>query len=117
MKEASEQTQAAQSLSELELANLKNSHEIKLAEREQRIKQIQEETSAAMDATRRTKEQINRVQNQRLKEVSSLRNQQQILQENLDVNKKKLNSSSEFVAVSGLYKKLKVSLDEMKVKL
>jgi hypothetical protein len=49
--------------------------------------------------------------------VSSLKNQQQILKENLDVNKKKLNSSSEFIAVSGLYKKLKVSLDDIKIKL
>jgi hypothetical protein len=40
LKEASEQTQAAMQLSELELANLKSSHEIKLAERENRIKQI-----------------------------------------------------------------------------
>lgn len=70
-----------------------------------------------MEGTRSTKEQINKIQNQRLKEVSSLRNQQQILQENLDLNKKKLNSTTEFVAVSGLYKKLKLSMDEIKVKL
>jgi len=57
------------------------------------------------------------VQNQRLKEVSSLRNQQQILTEALDSNKKKLSSNSEFVAVNGLYKKLKLSLDEIKVML
>jgi hypothetical protein len=30
-------------------------------------------------------------------------------------SKKKLSSNSEFVAVNGLYKKLKLSLDEIKV--
>jgi hypothetical protein len=70
-----------------------------------------------MEATRRLKEQMHRVQNQRLKEVSSLKNQQQLLTENLESAKKKLNQSSEFVAVTGLYKKLKVSIDDIKVKL
>jgi hypothetical protein len=55
-----------------------------LNERKQRLAAIQEEISSSMDGTRSTKEQINKIQNQRLKEVSSLRNQQQILQENLD---------------------------------
>jgi hypothetical protein len=74
LREANEAMKTVLKLSDLELTNLRNNNEKIIVEKELEAKRLQEEVNAAMDATRRIKEQINKVQNQRLKEVSSLKN-------------------------------------------
>jgi len=64
---------------------------------------------------RERQESVYRVQNHRLKEVKSLRHQQQMLLEQLVQGKKKLTSNSDFRHVNSLYKRLKAALDEIKV--
>jgi hypothetical protein len=57
------------------------------------------------------------LQKTKLKDVASLKNQQQIMIESLEQSKKKLQENAELMAVNSLFKKLKVNFDDMKVML
>ena len=55
------------------------------------------------------------MQKTKLKDVAQLKNQHKIMKESLESSKKKLQENAELMAVNGLFKKLKVNLDDIKV--
>ena len=75
MKELMEKMDKTNELNQIDLKNLKNNGERQVLERNMNVQTMEQEIEGLEEQVRQAKEKMHRVQNQRLKEVTSLQQQ------------------------------------------
>jgi len=103
------------SLKQMELQNLRANQEKKLVEKAALLKHLGTEVEQLREGITKNQELVLALQKTKMKDVSQLKNQYNIMKESLEQSKKKLQENAELMAVNSLFKKLKVNFDEIKV--
>lgn len=91
----------------MDLKNLVNKAELKAQDRQEQLMAVEQQIQQLTDQQRKAEDQLFKVQNQRLKEVTSLAQQRDMMEESIQSNKLKLTEKTDFGQINTLYKRLK----------
>jgi hypothetical protein len=115
LKQVEEDNASVKHLKAMELQTLKSAHEQALLASQAQAKQLQSDIEHVQDQIAKCQEALLHMQRTKLKDVAQLKNQHQIMKESLEQSKRKLLENAERMAVNGIFKKLKVNFDDLKV--
>lgn len=117
VKQLDEERSSFLHLKQLEAQTLKAQHEQAMLAAQEQAKSLTGELQLLREHIAKGQDMLRVLQKAKLKDVASLKNQQEIMVASLEQSKRKLQENAELMAVNSLFKRLKVNFDDMKVML